>query len=270
VGFGDMTFPKKGNDDKTEKKDVLVIPMIELLGAVSRRKDVVECQIEKERCMKILKYLSGLEVELVSEAYFDAVVHYMESDKEKLNLQIKELCEARGEDLEWLANGIGMMFRVMTRLVNCRHGKPAIEKLAMIAEFLGVGFEELFSDSVKEVKAKKQRYISNYERETVDRIKTAIQDVTGCEFESYAVEGRQNDGALLRVMFSYFCYCHKVNSGRYLNRDRTVVYSYKRIYENEMQFTNGFKSLSDQISKRIDELSKVEQQSTVNKSITCI
>lgn len=87
----------------------------------------------------------------------------------------------------------------------------------------------------------------------MERLISAIHEVTGLTFEDISGKTRRQDTFYSRMIFAYNSKDIDVHSiARLLNRDRTTISKYINSYNDEKQFNPIFRELAEQVEEKIN------------------
>ena len=91
------------------------------------------------------------------------------------------------------------------------------------------------------------------DNDIMDRLVSAIHEVTGLTFEDISGKTRRQDTFYSRMIFAYNCKdINTYSIARLLKRDRCTISRYINNYNDEKQFNPLFRELAERIEEKIN------------------
>ena len=92
------------------------------------------------------------------------------------------------------------------------------------------------------------------EKSLLNRLQSAIVEVTGKESFEYCAENRRADNYIARLLFVHYAHENGVSVemiSKIVHKDESSVFRYLRKYRDEYQFNGKFRGLADKIGERL-------------------
>jgi chromosomal replication initiation ATPase DnaA len=92
----------------------------------------------------------------------------------------------------------------------------------------------------------------------LQKLTTAIHEVTGLTIKDLADERRTRDTVFARMIFAWHCKDMRPDDiGRIINRDRCTVGYYLNRYEDEVKYNPSFAKLANNVEKKLEKHSQM-------------